>query len=112
MSPRGPKPAPPGSVDRQERNELPWQHAGPGGWRHGPIPEGPAGLSTETKAAWDSWFTAWWAWFWELGDVPLVVLCAIAYDEGPTAFSRIADVVGLTPRSRQDLRWLPPKETP
>jgi hypothetical protein len=70
-------------------------------------------------AAWNAWFGAWWAAHWGPWDVPglrAVVQLYDALERGDFAraseYRMWADTYGITPKGRQDRRWLPPVAEP
>ena len=70
-------------------------------------------------AAWKTWFGAWWASYWGPGDVPGLCVLVRLYDAVERGdFARAseyrlwADNYGITPKGRQDRRWLPPVAEP
>lgn len=115
-------PAPKAAGARRGRRPLArgnWQSSPGVGWQHGPIPEPPDGLLAASVEAWNTWFGAWWAAHWGPGDVPgvraVVQLCD-AVERGDFAraseYRLWADNYGITPKGRQDRRWLPPVVEP
>jgi hypothetical protein len=85
------------------------------GWQHGPIPQAPEGLLPASVTAWNTWFESWWAAHWEPSDVPGLWVLVKLYDAVQRGdFARAseyrmwADNYGITPKGRQDRRWLPP----
>ena len=116
MAGRGPAPKSPGA--RRGRRPLArgnWQASADVGWQHGPIPEPPEGLLPSSVAAWNTWFESWWAAHWESSDVPGLGILARLYDavqRGDFAraseYRMLADNYGITPKGRQDRRWLKP----
>jgi hypothetical protein len=116
MAGNGPAPKLPG--DRRGRRPLArgeWKTSALGGWPHGPIPAAPEGLLPTSVAAWQAWFTSWWAAHWGPWDVPglrCVVHLYDAIDRGDFArageYRLWADTYGITPKGRGDRRWLPP----
>jgi hypothetical protein len=86
------------------------------GWQHGPIPEPPDGLLEPSRLAWDTWMRSWVAAHWDPGDLPALGILAKLYDATERGHLVRAgelrmwmDGYGLTPRGRQDRRWLPPE---
>ena len=112
--PQGRKPKDPA----QKRNRMPmvhpWQPAEGEGWQFGEKPEPPDGLMQPTRDAWDLWFDSWWASFWKPADLPQIRLVAQMFDKGgrnELGASKLLpwlDRLGITPKGRQDLRWLAP----
>jgi hypothetical protein len=112
----GPAPKAPGT--RRGRRPLArgdWQMSPDIGWQHGDIPAPPDGLPPSSVAAWNTWFGAWWAAHWGPWDVPglrCVVRLYNAMETGDFArageYRMWADNYGITPKGRQDHRWLPP----
>jgi hypothetical protein len=91
-----------------------WKKAEQVGWRHGSTPKPPAGVTPAARKTWALWFSAWWASFWELEDVPNLELALRLWDEANarpervTKYEPLAKQLGLTPKGRFDLRWQPP----
>ena len=92
-----------------------WQPAPGEGWTHGDFPACPPDLKAESEEAWRLWFSGWWAAFYVPSDVPQLELAIITYDRAlrreidVSKVTPLLDKLGLTPKGRQDLRWLPPK---
>lgn len=115
-------PAP--KMQRRRRNPPArgeWQPTAGIGWQHGPIPEPPDGLLASSRAAWDTWFRAWFASHWTPDDLPglrKVVLFYDATERGTpkandmTALVRLLDTYGITPAGQAARRWAPPKAEP
>jgi len=110
-----PTPKLPGQRTRTNKPISDWKHSPDGGWQH-PIPEAPDGLLTASVTAWALWFDAWWAVNWTPQDVPQLELAIKLYDsvqrgdtKDMTKFQTLADSLGITPKGRASLRWLPPK---
>jgi hypothetical protein len=120
MAGSGPAPKAPGT--RRGRRRLArgeWQTTTGVGWQHGPIPPPPDGLLPASVAAWNAWFGAWWAAHWGPWDVPGLCVVVRLYDATERGdFARAseyrmwADTYGVTPKGRQDRRWLPPVDDP
>lgn len=120
MAGRGPAPKAPGA--RRGRRPLArgeWQTSPSGGWQHGPIPPPPDGLLPSSVEAWQAWFRSWWAAHWGPWDLPglrCVVYLYDAMERGDFAraseYRMWADTYGITPKGRQDRRWLPPLAEP
>ena len=98
-----------------------WKPAPGHGWQHGKKPPAPSrdlGLLPESVAAWNAWFSSWWASNWSKEDLPGLRLVIRKFDEclrGSTDIAKVApllDAYGITPKGRQSLRWSPPKEAP
>lgn len=93
-----------------------WKPAPGEGWQHGEIPplamDGP---HSATVQAWDAWMSSWWAAFWVPGDLPQLQLAAVHFDavaRGQLEVGKLIpllDKLGITPKGRQDLRWLAPE---
>ncbi len=128
MAGRGPAPKPP---DQRRRRNKPTA----GEWRllpaetySGPVPPLPrikGGLQEATKKTWASWWLSPVAHMWTEADWPLVQN-AIALQERfnrsltsgssiPTSLLTqqrlILDSLGLTPKGRQDRRWMLPADS-
>ncbi len=121
MAGRGPAPKDP--LERRRENAPArgeWTNAPGIGWQHGKIPPSPAGLMPSSRKAWRSWMrSSWVASFWTPEDLPALHQLIQLFDlieRGVTPASargelRIQmDTFGLTPKGRQDRRWLPPLE--
>lgn len=91
--------------------KYPWNEAPGEGWQHGDIPEPPEGLRPESLEAWEAWFTAWWAAFYQPQDLPQLRLAIQDFDavvRGQKELVRILPVLdrwGVTEKGRQDNRW-------
>lgn len=91
-------------------------HAAEGiGWQHGERPVPPAGLLKPSRAAWDTWFAAWFAAHWTPDDVPGLRQLIRLYDQVERGeYTRhgemrlMMDTYGITPKGQQDRRWLKP----
>ncbi len=119
MAGRGPAPKPASQRRRANPAVHEWRQAAGRGWQHGEIPKPPAGLKAASREAWQTWFRAWFAWFWSEEDLPALRHVIRLYDQVErgefqrSAELRIAmDTYGITPKGRQDRRWLPPTEEP
>jgi hypothetical protein len=118
MAGRGPAPKPPEQRRRSNtpaRNE--WRAAGGEGWQHGEVPKPPAKLTKGARDAWEIWFGAWFAWFWEPEDLPGLRQLVRLYDQVERGeFQRHSelrlamDSYGITPKGQQDRRWMPAAE--
>src|SRR5439155_10503728 len=120
MAGRGRVPKDP--ANRQRRN-LPargeW-HCAPGiGWPDAALPDPPDGLMPASKAAWQAWMTSWIAAHWTPADMPGLRQVIRLYDQVERgAFQRASelrlsmDTYGITPKGRQDRRWLAPPDAP
>ena len=116
MAGRGPAPKE-NSVTRNARPRGDVQVASSTGWSHGKIPAAPKGLMPESRAAWKTWFEAWFASFWTPSDLPGLRQVIRLYDQVERGeFQRSAelrlqmDTYGITPKGQQDRRWRPPVE--
>lgn len=127
--PPGTKPAPPGEAKRPGAASRQWVHAEGRGWRHGDpdaksrskarregIPSCGVAAREVTEAdveTWNAWMTSWWAWFYELEDLPQLRWVFSLYRKAELdTVSKVVpllDRYGITPKGRQDLRWAPPK---
>lgn len=109
--PRGAKPDPPGTSNRQRAQ---WKHPQAPGWQHGRRPNPPSGLSDAGKKAWQTWLGSWWAYFYTPDDLPGLELTVKVYDGCLLGHVDVAKVTplldryGITPKGRQDLRWAEP----
>ena len=110
-----PTPKLPGERARRNKPISEWKHTPDGGWQ-GRKPVAPKGLMPESEKAWKLWFASWWAGNWSAEDVPMLELAVKQYDlvvrgnSGELSrFQALADSLGLTPKGRASLRWLPPK---
>jgi hypothetical protein len=111
----GPPPKLPGQRSARAKKPVSdWKAAPEGGWK-GDAPEVPVGLMPASQKAWALWFSAWWAANWTPEDVPQLELAVKLYDcvqrgdtKEMTRFQSLADSLGLTPKGRASLRWLPP----
>jgi hypothetical protein len=113
-----PTPKLPGDRVRTNKPITEWKNAPEGGWV-GRKPQHPKGLMPESEKAWRAWFASWWAANWSPEDVPQLELAVRLYDlivRGSTnempRFQSIADSLGITPKGRHALRWLPPSGEP
>lgn len=111
----GPPPKLPGTRSSRKKPVSDWTSPALGGWQ-GRKPTAPVGLMPESVKTWKLWFASWWAACWDESDVPQVVLAIKLYDavqRGDMAsmpkFQSLADSLGITPKGRASLRWLPPK---
>ena len=114
----GPAPKPP---DQRRTRHKPrageWQAAPGIGWQHGKVPALPSGLSADSRRAWKAWFASWAASFWKPEDESALRTAITLYDEmmrkpsasHATALGQYLDRFGLTPKGRQDRRWLQPE---
>ena len=91
-----------------------WQSAEGVGWQHGEIPKPPSGLRAASREAWDTWFRAWFAWFWLPSDLPALRVLVRLYDAVERGeFQRAGEMrlwldgYGITPKGRQDRRIRP-----
>jgi hypothetical protein len=110
-----PAPKLPGQRARTNKPISDWKYAAEGGW-DGRKPNAPVGLMPESSKAWKAWFASWWAVNWTPEDVPQLELAVRLYDAAvrgdltaATKFQVAADSLGITPKGRASLRWLPPK---
>ena len=94
-----------------------WQSTQGIGWMGERRPEPPDGLMPASQAAWDVWMTSWIAAHWTPADLPGLRQLIRLYDQVERGqYVRIgelrlwSDTFGLTPKGRQDRRWLPPRE--
>ena len=94
-----------------------WQAAPGVGWQHGPIPAAPRGLLPASVDAWTAWMQAWWAAHWIPGDLPVLELVIGVFDQVERGVASgalrgelrlLMDNYGITPKGRQDRRWLEP----
>ena len=118
MAGKGPTPTKPD--ERRRRNTDPpargeWASADGVGWQHGPIPEPPDGLLAPSVVAWEAWFRGWVAAHWDPQDLPALHVVVGLYDQVERGefqlvreFRHWMDGYGLTPKGRQDRRWIPP----
>ena len=95
-----------------------WIPAPGSGWQHGAVPEPPDGLLAATRAAWTTWFQAWFAVHWIPADLPGLTVLIRQFDviergqakaNDVTATVRLMDNYGITPAGQQARRWNPPK---
>lgn len=120
--PSGRKPGKPGTATDRNPRVHPWNPSPGSGWQHGDpedgrrkIPSPPVGLMPESEEAWRMWFTSWWASNWSLEDLPQLQLIIRQFDKvvrGELALKELTpalDGFGITPKGRQDRRWLPPE---
>ena len=120
MAGRGPAPKSPGT--RRGRRPLArgnWQTSASRGLAAWPHPAAPEGLLPSSVVAWNAWFGSWWAAHWGPWDVPGLCVVVHLYDaveRGDLAraseYRMWADTYGITPKGRQDRRWLPPLVEP
>lgn len=94
-----------------------WQHAPGEGWQHGDVPDPPDGIKSETREAWETWMSAWYAAFWTPEDLPALRSMLMLYDQVMRGeYQRHPelrlnmDTWGITPKGQQDRRWAPPLE--
>jgi hypothetical protein len=110
--PPGRKPKPPGQAVTRHKKTHEFVAAPGTGWQHGDPPEPDAEWHSKTKTAWTAWFQGWWASFWSLEDVPGLRLLGDKLDEvnrgalDHTKVVPLMDRYGVTPKGRQDLRWV------
>lgn len=114
-----PGPAPKDPALRRRRNKPvsgEWQPTKTVGWRFGDVPEAPDGLLKPSLAAWQAWFSAWFASHWTPDDLPglrHLIQLYDAFERGE--FQRSAELrmgsdgYGITPHGQQALHWAPPK---
>jgi hypothetical protein len=116
---RGPAPKP----QSQRRNRArpkrgEWQPTAGIGWQFAPFPQPPDGVLEVTRAAWETWFRAWFAAHWTLDDLPGLRLVAKLYDQvergGAGASThgelrQMMDGYGITPKGQRDNRWQRPE---
>jgi hypothetical protein len=106
--PRGPKPLPAGTPNRQTAR---WNVAEVEGWQFGELPPCPPNLSPIGRKAWATWLGSWWASFYSLEDLPGLELLVTLYDDAMTQSRNytklfpLMDRYGITPKARQELRW-------
>ena len=116
----GPVPKPP--AQRRTRHKPirgEWKAAPGMGWQHGPIPEPPDGLISASRTAWQVWMeSGWFAANWLAADLPVLRQLIVLFDHVERGRAKAADRAelrqlldsfGVTPRGRQDRRWLAPK---
>jgi hypothetical protein len=115
--PRGVKPGPRDAAKDRNARVHPWNEATAVGWQHGKMPTAPPGLSPEARKVWRTWFSSWWASFWTPEDLPGLRLAITGYcrymtygNSKPSDVLPMLDRYGITPKGRQDLRWLPPAD--
>lgn len=112
---------PPKPRNQRRRANAPargeWRTAPGIGWQHGPLPKPPPGLMPASRVAWTTWFKAWFAAYWEPGDMPglrILVRLHDAVERGEhqrsTELRLWMDGYGVTPAGRQARRWQPPEE--
>ena len=80
----------------------------------GDIPEPPEGLMPASVVAWNTWFRAWYSWFWTPDDVPALRQLILLYDQFERGEHRLAteirlqsEVWGITPKGQLANRWAP-----
>lgn len=103
MAPRG---FPPGDIKH---------YSIAGGERfEGDVPPCPDGLMPASVVAWDTWFAAWFSWFWSPDDVPALRQVIRLYDQVERGeFQRSAELrmqleaFGITPKGQLTNRWAP-----
>lgn len=109
----------PAPAQQRRRRNVPargdWKRSAKVGWQHGEIPSPGGRLRKATRAAWDTWFRAWFAAHWTPDDLPGLRLVARLYnaveggDLARAAELRLEmDGYGITPKGQQDRRWSPP----
>ena len=114
--PRGAKPKPEGEKINRNAVVHPFDHAASSGWQHGRRPAPPRGLTDAGRKAWQTWLSGWWAAFYKPEDLPGLELTVLTFDRVQRGELDVAKVIplldryGITPKGRQDLRWLPPKD--
>lgn len=110
-----------------------WTPAPGEGWQHGEIPAPPVGVHDDTVAAWQLWFSSWWASYWTPDVLPGMALVAKLYDaamHGVVIYDQksgeprkldtgdvgkltaLMDKFGMTPYGRKQLLWLIPESVP
>lgn len=95
--------------------EIGWQHGDPDDKRR-KFPKPPEGLMPSAVAAWDAWFSSWWASHWCVEDLPGLRLTVSLFDQvergaqDPSKLKPYLEFYGLTPQARLKLHWLPPKD--
>jgi hypothetical protein len=116
-----PGPAPKDPAQRRRRNKPArgeWQPAPGVGWQHKPFPAPPDGLLEPSRAAWETWFRAWFAAHWTPDDLPGLRQLILLYDHcergavkaaDRSMLIRFMDSYGITPRGQVSLRWTRPK---
>lgn len=79
----------------------------------------PDGLLQPSRAAWETWFRAWFAAHWTPDDLPGLRQVVRLYDQvergefqRATELRLSMDTYGITPKGQQDRRWAPPKAEP
>lgn len=96
-----------------------WKSSPGIGWQHGAIPDAPDGLVADSRAAWTTWFQAWFAAHWTPADLPGLSILIVQFDavkrgqakaNDITATVRLMDNYGITPAGQQARHWTPPKE--
>ncbi|MEA2678052.1 MAG: hypothetical protein QOJ81_2193 [Chloroflexota bacterium] len=106
--------------ERRNKSDKPirgeWKAAPGFGWQHGAIPDPPDGLLAASREAWVTWFKAWFASHWTPNDFPMLRQLVRLYDQCERGeFQRaaelrlLADTLGITPKGRQDRRWIEPE---
>lgn len=118
--PTGRPPKDPGKKVTAHEMKYPWSETTVGGWQW-EKPDPDPNWHENTKAAWDAWFSSWWAAHYELEDLPALRQVGDLFDtvqrDGKNAslWSRLQAAMkawGLTPEGRTSNRWLPPKDEP
>ena len=115
MSGRGPAPKVSGQRTRHARIRGDWTPAIGIGWQFEPFPQPPDGLLEASRAAWETWFRAWFAAHWTPDDLPGLRQLIRVYDQLERgAFQRASELrlgmdgYGITPKGQQDRRWKRP----
>jgi hypothetical protein len=102
-------------TDEKKRTRGTWKATKATGWQHGKLPAPPTGLKPETRSAWKTWFTSWFAAHWSPEDLPGLRVVILLYDQVQRGeYVRAAelrlqmDTYGITPKGQQDRRWRRP----
>ena len=123
MPGRGPTPKEHRSRARDEKARIrgDWKLSETAGWQHGELPEPPDGLLEASRAAWETWFRAWWAAHWTPEDLPMLRQVIRLYDKVErndftaaelAQYRQLLESYGITPKGQQDRRWKPPEAPP
>src|SRR4051794_26190805 len=110
---------PPKAATERRNGHVPirgeWSSVPAIGWQHGPIPAPPDGLMPTSVEAWNLWLGGWVAAHFGPVDLPSLRIVVRLYDQIMTGeLSRAGelrmwlDTFGLTPKGRQDRRWIEP----